>query len=155
MKPGLGSRILATLLRYMPKIGPFKAMAFNNPNPQTEDLYIKSINITVDQYRVFLEELRTDTLVLANSDLDSGQPTKAAEYSLTDDTYAKLLARLSERKFDLTSTELRANILEFYSDLSAPIEMKKDGVRWQSVMTALDQLKSAGASPAVGGGPAQ
>ena len=25
VKPGLGTRILSTLLRYMPKIGPFKA----------------------------------------------------------------------------------------------------------------------------------
>ena len=73
VKPGVGTRILSTLLRYMPKIGPFKGLAFNNPTPQTEDLYIKSINTTVDQYRAFLEEVRTDTLVLPNCDLDSGQ----------------------------------------------------------------------------------
>ena len=57
----------------MPKIGPFKGLAFNNPTPQTEDLYIKSINTTVDQYRAFLEEVRNDTLVLPNCDLDSGK----------------------------------------------------------------------------------
>jgi hypothetical protein len=126
----------------MPKIGPFKGLAFNNPTPQTEDLYIKSINTTVDQYRTFLEEVRTDTLVLPNCDFDSGKPTKAAEYSLTDDTYAKLLGQLSDRKFDRTSPELRANILDFYSDLSAPIETKKDQIRWRSVLSALDELKS-------------
>ena len=75
-KPGLGTRILSTLLRYMPKVGPFKGLAFNNPTPQTEDLYIKSINATVDQYRIFLEEVRTDTLVLPNCDFDSGKATK-------------------------------------------------------------------------------
>src|SRR4051794_18808173 len=53
VKPGVGTRILSTLLRYMPKIGPFKALAFNNPTPQTEDLYFKSINSTVEQYRAF------------------------------------------------------------------------------------------------------
>ena len=155
VKPGVGTRILSTLLRYMPKIGPFKGLAFNNPTPQTEDLYIKSINTTVDQYRAFLEEVRTDTLVLANCDFDSGQATKAAEYSLTDDTYAKLLARLSERKFDLTSPELRDNILQFYSDLSVPIETKKDGVRWQAVLTELDQLKAVAPVPTVADSPAQ
>jgi Zinc dependent phospholipase C len=154
-KPGVGTRILSTLLRYMSKIGPFKGLAFNNPTPQTEDLYIKSINTTVDQYRRLLEEVRTDTLVLANCDFDSGQPTKAAEYSLTDDAYAKLLAQLSERKFDLMSPELRANILQFYSDLSVPIETKKDGVRWQSVLTELEQLKAVALSPSVAEGPAQ
>ncbi len=155
MKPGLGTRILSTLLRYMPKIGPFKGLAFNNPTPQTEDLYIKSINATVDQYRAFLEEVRADTLVLPNCDLDSGQATKAAEYSLTDDTYAKLLAQLSERKFDLTSPELRDNILQFYSDLSVPIETKKDQVLWQGVLSALDQLKSVAPAPTMAGSPAQ
>jgi len=154
-KPGFGTRILSTLLRYMPRIGPFKGLGFKNPTPQTEDLYFKSINTTVDQYRAFLEEVRTDSLVLPNYDLDSGQPTKAAEYSLTDDTYAKLLAKLSERKFDRTSPELRDNILQFYSDLSVPIETKKDQVRWQGVLAALDQLKSVTPVPTVANRPAQ
>ncbi|HEV2400148.1 MAG TPA: zinc dependent phospholipase C family protein [Candidatus Sulfotelmatobacter sp.] len=155
VKPGVGTRILSTLLRYMPKIGPFKGLAFNNPTPQTEDLYIKSINTAVDQYRHLLEEVRIDTLVLADCDFDTGQPTRAAEYSLTDDTYATLLARLSERKFALTSPELRANILKFYSDLSVPIETKKDGARWQSVLTDLDQLKAAAPVQTVAGSPAR
>jgi Zinc dependent phospholipase C len=155
VKPGVGTRILSTLLRYMPKVGPFKGLAFNNPTPQTEDLYIKSINTTVDQYRTFLEAVRTNTLVLANCDLDSGQSTKAAEYSLTDVSYAKLLARLSERKFDLASPELRDNILQFYSDLSVPIETKKDGVRWQAVLTELDHLKASAPAPTLAGNPAQ
>jgi hypothetical protein len=46
VKPGFGTRVLSSVLRYMPKIGPFKAMAFDNPTPQTEDLYFKSINTT-------------------------------------------------------------------------------------------------------------
>ena len=153
VKPGVGTRILSTLLRYVPKIGPFKGLAFNNPTPQTEDLYFKSINTTVDHYRAFLEEIRNNKLVLPNCDLDSGQPTTAAEYSLTDDAYAKLLAQLSQRKFDLTSPELRANILQFYSDPSAPIETKRDPAQWQSVLTSLDQLRIS--APTVAGGPAQ
>jgi len=155
VKPGLGTRILSTLLRYMPKIGPFKKLAFNNPTPKTEDLYIKSINTTVDQYRFFLEQVGSGTLALANCDLDSGNPTKAAEYSLTDDTYAQLLKQLSERKFDQTSPELRENVLLFYSDLALPIETKKDQQRWQAVLTALDQLKSVTPLPTVAGSAAQ
>jgi hypothetical protein len=150
-KPGVGTRILSTLFRYMPKVGPFKGLGFKSPTPQTEDLYFKSINLTVDQYRTFLEEVRHDKLVLPNTDLDSGQPTKAAEYTLTDEAYAKLLAHLSDRKFDLTSPELRDNILQFYSDPSAAIDTKKDAARWQSVLMSLDQLRSVAtvaASPA-------
>ncbi len=143
VKPGIGTRILSTLLRYMPRIGPFKGLGFNNPTPQTEDLYIKSINAAVDQYRIYLRGVRTNSLTLANCDFDTGERTQAAEYSLTDETYAKLLAQLSDRKFDRTSPELRANILEFYSDLSVPIETKKNDVRWQGLLKSLDMLKAA------------
>ena len=80
-------------------------------------------------------------------DLDSGKETLAAEYTLTDETYAKLLAQLTDRKFDRTSAELRDNILNFYGDLSAPIETKKDGARWQSVLADLDQLKVVTPAP--------
>ena len=140
-KPGIASRIMATAMRYMPKIGPFAAMAFKSPTPATEEMYFKSINTTVDQYRVYLEALRSNSLVLPNSDLDDGKLTRAAEYSLTDDAYAKLLVRQSEQKFAMTTARLRSNILNFYADLSVPIETKSDSVRWQSVLTALGQLK--------------
>ena len=70
-------------------------------------------------------------------------------------TYAKLLAQLSDRKFDLTSPELRDNILQFYSDLSAPIETKSDAVRWQSVLTSLEQLRSVTPLATVADSPTQ
>src|SRR5437763_2846925 len=141
VNPGAGTRVLSTLLRYIPKVGPFKGLAFNNPTEKTEHLYIKSINTTVDQYRGFLQQVRADTLLLPNFDLDSGQATKANEYSLTDDAYAKLLAQVADGKFKHTSAELRDNILGFYSDLSLPIETKKNPGTWQHVLTELDQLK--------------
>jgi Zinc dependent phospholipase C len=143
VKPGVGTRILSTLLRYMPRIGPFKGLAFKSPTPQTEDLYFKSINSTVDQYRALLESARADALVLPNYDFDTGNPTKAAEYSLTDQAYAKLLGQLSARKFDKTLPALRANILLFYSNLSLPIETKNNQDEWKSVLGQLDQLKLA------------
>ena len=153
-KPDFGTRVWSVLLRYMPKIGPFKALAFNNPTPQTEYLYFKSINTTVDQYRNYLQQVRAGSLVLANCDFDTGKETKAAEYSLTDDTYAKLLGQLAARKFDLTSADLRDNILSFYSDLSLPLETKKDSARWQSVLSSLDQLKLATPTPILAASPA-
>jgi len=152
-KPGDGARVLAVFMHYMPKIGPFKAMAFKNPTAKTEEMYFKSINNSVDQYRILLQAQRNGSLQLANVDLDTGKKTMPAEYILTDESYAALLAKLSERKFDGTSPELRANILNFYADLSAPIETKNDNVRWQSVLTSLDQLKAFTPVPAVAGNP--
>jgi hypothetical protein len=152
-KPGFGTRILSILLRYMPRIGPFKGLGFKDPTPQTEDMYFKSINSTVDQYRTFLRAVKNDSIQLPNCDFDSGQATQAAEYSLTDDTYAKLLGQLSGRKFDRTTPELRANILDFYSDLSASIETKKNPDDWKKVLTELDQLKAMTPIPTAAGSP--
>jgi hypothetical protein len=154
-KDGFKTRLFAILLRYMPKIGPFKALAFNNPTPQTEDLYFKSINTTVDQYRIYLQQVGAGSLELANCDFDTGKETQAAEYSLTDETYAKLLGQLAGRKFDLTSPALRDNILNFYSDLSLPLETKKNATRWQSVLSSLDQLKLVTPTPILAGRPAK
>jgi hypothetical protein len=143
VKPGLGTRILSTLLRYMPKVGPFKGLAFTSPTPQTEDLYIKSINTTVDQYRALLEETRADKLVLPDCDLDSGDPTRAAEYSLADATYAKLLGQLAKGKFDRTTPELRDNMLQFYADASTSAPTKDDMAASPDVLAWLDQLRAA------------
>jgi hypothetical protein len=154
-KPDFGTRLWSVLLRYMPKIGPFKALAFNNPTSQTEEMYFKSINTTVDQYRTYLQQVRSGSLELVNCDFDTGKITKAAEYSLTDETYAKLLGQLAGRKFDLTSASLRDNILDFYSDLELPLETKKDNGRWQSVLASLDQLKLVTPTPILPASPAK
>jgi hypothetical protein len=153
-KDGFKTRLFSELLRYMPKIGPFKALAFNSPTPQTAEMYFKSINMSVDQYRIYLQQVRAGTLALTNSDFDTGKETKAAEYSLTDESYAKLLGRLEKREFALTSPELRSNILNFYADLSLPLETKKDSGRWQNVLTSLDQLKLFTPAPIVAASPA-
>src|SRR5215813_476250 len=50
-KPGFGTRFLATLFKIVPKVGPFKAIAFKMPYPDTETAYLKSVNDTVDRYR--------------------------------------------------------------------------------------------------------
>ncbi|HTF43157.1 MAG TPA: hypothetical protein VK641_04635, partial [Terriglobales bacterium] len=152
-KDGFKIRLFSVLLRYMPKLGPFRALAFNNPTPQTEEMYFKSINTTVDQYRIYLRQVRAKALDLPNCDFDTGKKTKAAEYSLTDEAYAILLSELAKRNFELMSPDLRNNILSFYSDLTLPIETKKDSVRWQSVLSSLAQLKLAAAPSITATGP--
>jgi hypothetical protein len=149
-KPGFGARLMALFFRFVPKIGPFKGLGFKNPTPQTEDLYFKSINATVDQYRSFLHEVKTDSLRLTNCDLDSGKVTHAGEYSLADDTYAKLLHQLSEHKFDGLTPQLRDNILNFYSNPAASIKTKKDADDWKKVQAELEQLKAATPAPIPG-----
>lgn len=147
VKPGLGTRILSTLLRIMPQIGPFKSLGFNNPTPPTEDLYIKSINSTTDDYNTLLNEVRTHKLILPDRNLDDGKETAEGEYSLADDTYAGLLAKLSAHNFDQTSAKLRYNILEFYAGPAPSIKTPKDLARWQVTLANINQLNSAAPAP--------
>ena len=58
--------------------------------------------------------------------------------------FQRWMARLTERKFDLRSPEVRANILRLYSDRSVPIETQKGQLRWQLAVSELDQLKAVG-----------
>jgi hypothetical protein len=55
----------------------------------------------------------------------------------------------------LTSAGLRDNILSFYSDLSLPLETKKDDARWQNVLTSLDQLKLLNPTTVLAAAPAK
>src|ERR1035438_954220 len=147
-KPGIGARIMGLVFRIIPKVGPFKGLGSNRPTPQTEDLYFKSIDSTVDHYRTFLHAVRAHSLQLPDADLDTGELAQAGEYSLADQTYAKLLEQLAKGKFDEMSPDLRANILGFYAKSTAPVTAKKDEGERQEVTNALDELKSFSPAPA-------
>jgi hypothetical protein len=144
---GFGTRLLALLLKLIPKIGPLKALDFNVPTPKTENLYFTSINKTVDRYGALLGNVQKKSLHLADDDLDSGKPTAAGEYSLADETYAKMLSQLAEKKFDATSPALQKNIIAFYANPAAPVETKKDPAKWQKIQANLDALKAFSPNP--------
>ena len=142
-KPGFGARVMAVIFKIIPKIGPFKAIAFKMPNPDTETLYLKSVNSTVDQYRAKLRDLKAGKLQLANMDFDTGKPTSPGEYQLTDETYAKLLDKLTKTKFAELRPDVRENILAFYQNPAAPNYTKKKREKWSKVQQELEQLKTA------------
>ena len=141
-RPGFGTRVLAFFLKFMPKVGPFKAVDFKIPSQKTEDLYIASVNHTLDNYKVLLTEARTKKLHLANTDFDTGRMTLAGEYILTDKAYAHLLDQLAKKDFSQVTPELRDNILAFYGDPSAPIATKQDAGAWQKTQDEVERLKA-------------
>ena|SRR5437868_14901622 len=141
-KPGIGTRILAFFLKFVPKIGPFRALSFKTPPKQAEDLYVKSVNNTVEDYRAKLLEAQKNKVDLPNIDFDTGRPTLAGEYVLTDKTYAHLLDDLAKKDFKPVTPELRANILQFFSNANAPIAIKRNPKEWQKIEQELAQLKA-------------
>jgi hypothetical protein len=141
-RPGFGTRVLAFFLKFVPKVGPFKALDFKIPTRQTEDLYIASVNRTLDNYKSVLREVKANDLQLTNTDFDTGRVTHAGEYKLTDKTYAHLLDQLAKDKFQQVTPDLRENILTFYKDPGAPLSTKADRAAWDKVQEELQQLRA-------------
>jgi hypothetical protein len=142
-RPGFGSRVLAWILKVIPKVGPFNALAFKIPTTKTEDMYVKSINATVDQYGALLREQKQNHLQLRNLDFDTGKSSHAGEYRLADKTYAHLLDDLEKRKFDKLTPELRQDTLRFFENAPAPVSKnKKDREQWTKTLRELEELKS-------------
>jgi hypothetical protein len=146
-RPGFGTRVLAFFLRFVPKIGPFKALDFKIPTKQTEDLYIASVDRTVENYTKLLHEAAEGKVQLANTDFDTGHDTRAGEYVLTDKAYAHLLDQLAGHNFDQITPELRTDILSFYSDPNAPIATKKKPEDWKKTADELEKLRALPDTP--------
>ena len=141
-RPGFGTRVLAFFLRFVPKVGPFKALDFKIPTQKTEDLYIASVNHTLDDYRSLLAQAGTPNFHLANTDFDTGRMTQAGEYVLTDKAYARLLDELTQHNFERVTAELRENILTFYRDAKSPVATERDAIAWQKTQDELKQLQA-------------
>jgi hypothetical protein len=141
-RPGFGTRVLAFLLRLVPKIGPFQALDFKIPTQKTEDLYIASVDKTLQNYAQLVREMAGGELHLTNTDFDTGHDTRAGEYRLTDDTYARWLNQLAGHDFDHVTPPLRANILAFYSDPNEPIATKKRPAAWKKTQGELEKLRA-------------
>jgi len=140
-KPGFRSKLMAVLLKIVPRIGPFRTLRFETPTPEVEKLFMASFNKTLDRYRELLSAVGSDQLKLPNENLDLGEAPVAGKYRLSDQTYAKLLDKLEGHYADMPP-ELRVNILAFYGDLSAPIATKADASAWEKVVKQIGELKT-------------
>src|SRR5690242_11958703 len=96
-KPGFFARLKALIVRLVPKIGPFSALAFHPPPPAVEHMYMHSFNETLDYYRVLLLAQEEGRLQLPNDNLDTAGVREPADYRLTDETYANLLDKTSRK----------------------------------------------------------
>ncbi len=137
-RPGVGARFLAFLFRLLPKVGPLRALALRPPTPQTEDLYFKSVDATVENYKQMLHALRArTTLRLPNRDFDTGRETRYSEYPLTDSTYSDLTVSIAKDEFQHTTPELRNNILKFYSTTPSTAAKGKHAAELQDALQKL------------------
>jgi hypothetical protein len=142
-RPGFRTRLLAWVLRVVPKSGPFKGLKFRAPNAEVEKMFMASFNATIDNYRALLVNVDTGNLEVVNENFDTGSPTLAGQYLGADLAYDKLLGKLAEHKFAKVSADLRNNILVYYKDRKPPTSpaTKKNGDEWAKVLEERMQLE--------------
>jgi hypothetical protein len=137
--PGFGARVIAFIFRILPKIGPLKAFAFIPPTPETEKLFMESVNRSLEQYRRLLSAHDKGTLRLPNENFDTGEPVKPGKYRLADGAYVTLVEKLHGKP---VPPELRADILAYFADKETPFAIKRDPKAWAKVLKELDALKA-------------
>jgi hypothetical protein len=145
-RPGFRTRLVAWVLKIVPKVGPFKSLAFKAPTPEVEKMFMASFNATVDSYRALLVKVNDRGTELVNQNFDTGKPTIADQYVGADLTYDKLLDKLAGRKFVGVSADLRSNILDYYKQRKPPVPpaTKKAAEEWAKIVeerTELEQLQ--------------
>ena len=146
-EPGIGARILAFVIRILPKVGPLKATAPKPPTPQTEKLFEDSFAQALGMYRGLLADVSRRQLRLPDRDFDTGKMTSPAEYRLADATYARLAVKLADKDPGAIDPKLRENVLGFYRNLDLPFATKKLPNDWQKTLAAIDKLKKAAGVP--------
>src|SRR4029453_12426509 len=118
-KPSLLARVLAFVLKILPKVGPMRPLAFEPLTPEAERLFVESVAAARARYRNALQSLRAGRLTLPNTDFDTGRPVAAGQNRLADETYADLLHRLAARKFAGVSPQLQRDLSEYFAAGSA------------------------------------
>jgi catechol 2,3-dioxygenase-like lactoylglutathione lyase family enzyme len=142
--PGIGAHLIAVLIPILPRIGPLAYLAIKDPKAETEQLYVTSVNRSVDFYRRRLGEFRGDltaSVDLPNRDLDTGEVVRPGAYRLTDQTYARLLQRITARPERAVRAGIKRDILAYYADPNAPIVTKRHKRAWKRVLAGLQELK--------------
>jgi hypothetical protein len=92
------ARVLGWLYRLVPKIGPFRALAFKVPTPEAEKMFLESFARTKERYRQELGAVKAGNLAFANTNFDVGEPLPRGRYSLEDEAYDELIKKLSGGK---------------------------------------------------------
>jgi hypothetical protein len=138
--PGIRSHIYAGWLYILPKVGTLKLLSIKGPTPQTEDLYIKSMNRSIKSMRFVLTHFDQIERYIPNRDLDTGLVVKPGGYPLADRTYARLLDMITQHPDKVVPNQLKHDLLAYYADPEAPIITKKDPKKWAQVQENLKTL---------------
>jgi Zinc dependent phospholipase C len=118
-KPHGFARFLSWIYRLTPKIGPFRTLKFSVPTAEAERVFLDSFTSTREHFKQSLDALKAGRLTLANTDFDTGKPSRRGEYSMADETYDELLGKLANHQFSGVPESLRSNLVAYYGDVDS------------------------------------
>ncbi|HEY1803949.1 MAG TPA: zinc dependent phospholipase C family protein [Terracidiphilus sp.] len=169
-RAGFETHFIAGILLILPKVGPLSMAAIKGPSETAEADYMHSMvsatTVLRDRLAAFtpLKDRLAHSFNLAaaveafgppdrehplpNRDLDTGQVVKPGGYSLTDQTYAKLLHRLTRKPNQPIPPGIKSDVLAYYSDPAAPITTKRKARTWKRVQADLKTLATMPTSAA-------
>lgn len=159
-KPTCFERFLAFLYRFIPKLGPLRVLQFRTPTPQTEHLFEMSFNAAFDHYKVLLAQTNTAAPNVPDKNLDTDENPVPGSYFMNDNVRAKLLERLAQQNFAGVTPELRANLLQFFSNPNGPYATRRKPKQWNKLLIDLERLRHFTPAPVTAeefaqhGGPA-
>ena len=113
-KPRGFARVVGFLYHLVPKIGPFRALAFEVPTPEAEKLFLQSFARTKERYAQAINAVRAGRPALANTNFDLGEAVPKGGYPLEDATYNELIEKLAERKTAAIPAALRADLIKHF-----------------------------------------
>jgi len=118
-----------------------RVLSFSVPTREAERLFLESFATAKDRFRQSLVAVSQARLSLANTDLDTGRPTRRGEYSLADETYDEWLGKLADGGFANVSASLQSDLVDYYGDLaSLPTATGADRKRTAAIRQHLARL---------------
>jgi hypothetical protein len=121
-RPGWISRLLAAILRIVPRVGPFRTLSYRMPDADAELLFMKAFNATVEDCRKTMR----DSTTLPDRNLDTGRPARRGDYEIADEAYTKLLEKLNEKPIPAA---LRDNIIAYFGSAEPESERAREKLR--------------------------
>lgn len=151
-RPGFGAHLMAGVLSLLPKIGPLKPYAFTLPDAAGALQFHRSYQASLARFGALAKEQPADTtqtLPLADTNLDTGKATHPTAYVLADQTYGELLRQLHKHAFEHLTPALRTALLSYFANgIPMPTretdrdddnarEAKKDRQKTEAALAAL------------------
>ena len=94
-KPGVLARMIVAIFKVVPKIGPFRPLAFEPLTPETEKMFLDSFAQSLARYRMLMDGVRAGRPMLADADLDTGKAPAPGVNALADETAVEFKEKLA------------------------------------------------------------